>query len=558
MEHERALFRVYDRSLESLRLDQPYFPQPALRHVRPSTTCRAVEWGLLSFAVLLLTKLVVLHSAFVGEGTCLHDDLVLLRQLRVSTAPPGPNRSALPASALPLLRHSDVLNLRLSDGPGSAPELRTLLDFVASNASAPQAVTFVSESGYEPDFRFSLNPPLLYLSDGFLHRHDVTMINLTLSTDCLTKGSRVLGALVGLVGWDTVIMNQVLVGVGEGGMLQSTRTQQVWSWSKAALTSASHRRTLVDACAFRVGVVFQSLLAFFFTSTVTSLMVRMLISSGVIVMFPLFFCLRRLGLNSLDMHILTLSYPWLGIPIDRLRQQRKPVSPMILAHAVRVVVLYSMYEACELAWSLWMYDKPIPDGLQLWLYGIVMVWEYYSMICLRAASAIYYLPRFTLVYFLFFHFYLYGFTYGFFEPALLLTSVLTLHAMVFCLVHMEVPASTRLEVSYDTPRALFSTLPWNAWSASLPPSWTLFLPLNERAQTIYEQQPGAGGGGNAGPGGGEPDSSSSEEEEPGTLVEMADVAGAGSGSSDSGSSGEECEDVEMGALLHTRHRRRNR
>jgi hypothetical protein len=32
---------------------------------------------------------------------------------------------------------------------------------------------------------------------------------------------------------------------------------------------------------------------------------------------------------------------------------------------VRVVVLYSMYEACQIAWSLWLYDKPLPDGMQL-------------------------------------------------------------------------------------------------------------------------------------------------------------------------------------------------
>ena len=105
------------------------------------------------------------------------------------------------------------------------------------------------------------------------------------------------------------------------------------------------------------------------------------------------------------MQILTMSYPWLGIPVDRLRQQNKPITPLIVAHLVRVLVLYSMYEACQLAWGVWLYDKPVPAGLQLWVYGIVMIWEYYSMIYLRCIAAIYYLPKFTLLYFLIFHFY---------------------------------------------------------------------------------------------------------------------------------------------------------
>eukprot|EP00620_Florenciella_sp_RCC1587_P005683 CAMPEP_0182589682 /NCGR_PEP_ID=MMETSP1324-20130603/70086_1 /TAXON_ID=236786 /ORGANISM="Florenciella sp., Strain RCC1587" /LENGTH=80 /DNA_ID=CAMNT_0024806843 /DNA_START=114 /DNA_END=353 /DNA_ORIENTATION=- len=75
-----------------------------------------------------------------------------------------------------------------------------------------------------------------------------------------------------------------------------------------------------------------------------------------------------------------------------------------------------------------------------------------------------------------------------------------IHSMLFCLYHLELPASERLEVSYDTPRALFTTLPWPAWEASLPPSWTLFLPLNARHRNIYEEDENGnviGGGGAA-------------------------------------------------------------
>lgn len=74
---------------------------------------------------------------------------------------------------------------------------------------------------------------------------------------------------------------------------------------------------------------------------------------------------QALGYRDLDLHILTLSYPWLGLPVELLRRQRKPAAGLLAAHGLRVVVLYSMYEACQVAWSLWIYDKPIPDGMQV-------------------------------------------------------------------------------------------------------------------------------------------------------------------------------------------------
>ena len=75
MEYERALFRVYDRTLDSMRNDQPYFYSERLQSVRPSTVCRAVEYGLLVFTFVLIGMLFVLHGAFVGNGECLHNEL---------------------------------------------------------------------------------------------------------------------------------------------------------------------------------------------------------------------------------------------------------------------------------------------------------------------------------------------------------------------------------------------------------------------------------------------------------------------------------------------------
>lgn len=110
-------------------------------------------------------------------------------------------------------------------------------------------------------------------------------------------------------------------------------------------------------------------------------------------------------------------------------------------------------QACQLAWSLWLYDKPLPNGLQLEVYALVMVWEYFSMIYLRSAAGIYYLPKFTLLYFAFFHIYFYGCPYGFFGVALLIVYTLVAHGLVATVLRFELPASERLDVTWENTRA---------------------------------------------------------------------------------------------------------
>lgn len=58
-----------------------------------------------------------------------------------------------------------------------------------------------------------------------------------------------------------------------------------------------------------------------------------------------------------------------------------------------------------------------------------------------------------------------------------------------------------MKITFENPRAYFVELPWQAWQASLPPSWTLFMPLNARRRNIYDEAPAANTGATGGGGG---------------------------------------------------------
>lgn len=69
----------------------------------------------------------------------------------------------------------------------------------------------------------------------------------------------------------------------------------------------------------------------------------------------------------------------------------------------------------------------------MWIFGIMMLWEYYSMIYVRSTGSIQLFPRASLALFLVYHFYYFSFPSGF--------HVLALVSMFFFLMTLMVSAS---------------------------------------------------------------------------------------------------------------------
>lgn len=74
-------------------------------------------------------------------------------------------------------------------------------------------------------------------------------------------------------------------------------------WSAGTKRSSSVFVRIMSAVAFKVQVVLRSLIAFVLMSTVTAMTVRTLLSSGVVIMFPMVMLMERMGLQGVDMHV---------------------------------------------------------------------------------------------------------------------------------------------------------------------------------------------------------------------------------------------------------------
>ena len=84
--------------------------------------------------------------------------------------------------------------------------------------------------------------------------------------------------------------------------LNEKKTGGEWMWSQDT-KPASGLVHVFTTVAFKCQVLLRSLMAFVLMSTVTAMTVRTLLSSGVVIMFPMVMLMERMGLQGVDMHV---------------------------------------------------------------------------------------------------------------------------------------------------------------------------------------------------------------------------------------------------------------
>ena len=99
-----------------------------------------------------------------------------------------------------------------------------------------------------------------------------------------------------------------------------------------------------------------------------------------------------------------------------------------------------------------------PSQRELWLFAIMMLWEYYSMIYIRSANSILLFPRASLALFLLYHFYLFSHPSGFHLLALLVLFLFLTALMIYCVRKFEFEAYHRGLVNIDQPRGRLTPL----------------------------------------------------------------------------------------------------
>ena len=243
----------------------------------------------------------------------------------------------------------------------------------------------------------------MYLDTKIVNWYNISIVNVTLSERCLSTGTddgqyatfytKWAQFFSQIFGMDTLLVNQFMYSIktSEGdyrdGYVQNVESKERWSYSSTQLKSADEGKVgFITWCFDRIWVIVISCISFFLVTNITAFIVRLLATSGVMIMFPIIAGLRVYGAAGIDPRVLDFSYPWVGRARNAIRQQGiHPFKHFITAHLGKLFLVYTMYESCQVAWSSSLYEKSTPVNLPLWIFGNTMVYEYFSMIFVRSA-----------------------------------------------------------------------------------------------------------------------------------------------------------------------------
>jgi hypothetical protein len=538
MEFEKAIFRVYEKSIEGLVNDEEQRNDAGDTSVFSSfkNPCRIFELLTFSLGCFFLFCLILLHSSYVGNTGCLPAALTVYNTTtKQSSIPQYSKDTILLINIDPVYmkdkgfggstsldddltddyskkdsssshQHNSLVSMSLSSISNSffnnnqrptcytpfecyeaknsistlftsglskffnlyslesdllpqKQNLRNLLKSVApfnSNSTSSSNTSNDHSIYYQTfDYVLTFDWAVTILDNDILAKYRFEVVNITLDGyGCF--GSSTAEAFLPLGGLDHAVLNNIIYTLKQDGYL-FTRYGDLYHWT---MNEFSPYSTGFQWMSYKFNVLWSSLLSYFLLSTTTALLVRVLISSGVVFIFPLFWLFRSIGLQGISMRIIAISYPWIGIPLQLIQHRNQSVWPFLIAHSLRVIIYYLLYIAAQSVYLKWLYYGTTFNQGILWLYAVMMIWEYFSLIYIRALGSIVLFPRASLAFFLIFHFYYYSFPAGFHVLALLCIFVFMMALMAYCVRVYEVKAYRQGLVNVDQPRLvkLFSAL----------------------------------------------------------------------------------------------------
>ena len=301
MEYERALFRVYESCLDGLR---------------PSTTentfktCLIIEKLILICLFLFLLILCYLHFLFVNSQGCLPlelmkysnsysnvtsfnftNDQIIQLTINSNLFFSDSSFSSLNVKTKEEEEEEEIeINKRILQSSFLYNKTNSSLSFIPSlnhtNITIPSSSSSNSTISSPikqriPDYEFTKSIHILQLSKEIREKHSFQIINLTFSSQCL--GTIFQQNLIPFGGIDIVILNNFISTFPLEGAFKS-KDGEIFTWKDRK----NINKTFFSWITLKFIILTKSLFSFFILSTTTALLVRILISSGVVLLLPLF------------------------------------------------------------------------------------------------------------------------------------------------------------------------------------------------------------------------------------------------------------------------------
>lgn len=476
MEFERALFRIHQRTLNSETVRKGRI---LLERILPPALA-ALALGLAG-----------LHGSYVGQAHCLPD---AFRRAGFWNATSG--QAYLPEDVLlylTLVEGEDLLSgltLRMPEATPPASASLTgarnlsLMDVPAGRAS----VQSVDPAKIFGTYRFALDRELVQMKKSVFSSHNFETLNISLPESCLAQSWLLADALRFFDLYDGIVINELAYGLRSHGFLERLENGEdveAWAWTSSQVESASplEGRSLAESSIRKVLILFSSITSFLLISAVTGFFIRVAVNGSAVLMFPMAMAAQSFGANSgrLSMHVLSRSFPWIGIHVEVLRRGARPLWPLFRSHLFFLFVQSFSYLSCNLAWRFILYRKSSPEGFEERIFSLCSMIELFNLIFVRSTASAELYPKVAAACMVYLHFYIYTAFYPFHGLAFATCAGASIYAMMYCLNHFEEPALRADPFSNNTPtnahpRALYLPILSPSWTIESAPLWTMFYP----------------------------------------------------------------------------------
>jgi len=451
MEFERALYRIYDRTVH----------HDSLLLCTKVTAYISISCGLVTLLVL-----VACHLAYVDVGTHLAEAIShqLLDDCTNYT-------SAEFNLTLPLSQ----------DGKGYTGAKLFKEDLYG--------LRVISDSGwfcsFNETYEFTLSPHVLLLPGDIWDRKQFARYNLTIRAKDLMPF-----LYCPVIEWtgelDTIILNQLaVVFAEEEGIMRNVNTEELWSWRKREIAGYQEERFNV---LWAVLKLIRGLFLFFIVSSISALVCRLAIIGSAGLIMSLDSCLRLFNASHAPRMMLYYSFPWIGQPAYALQQSGRSPTPVISSFVYMLLTLYFMYACCYLMWTPMIFGHVFPKGIDDDFYTFVSFVEFFSLIYVRTKESVVFFPRVTGLFILVFFMYRFNHFYGFLNLAFKAMVFLTIAAVALTLRLYESKAIDPLlpnsddSLSSDNVRQVYHAVFSRSTGGELPELWSLFYPVSTRDQ----------------------------------------------------------------------------
>lgn len=293
-EFERAVFRVYENTIDGVNFDG----------IHTNITTKLIKIAEILFRFLALFSffiMIFLHIRFVGDHklNCIPDLLAEQNEIMASSGLGyGSNVSDSGGGQNVFFNFTDdyILHLNVYRPEDEIQNMKV----VQVNGSDEYVLV-----RKKPDFEYAKSSAVLSLNSEIQKKFYV--VNLTIPhEECFGKYPLIGGSIYGLVayfdGVGTVLMNDLMYASKSEGVLKKyTGDRARWSSNdfhdddKDDMYRSSMMSFLFTVNEFgwlKIGILFKTALAFFLLSTSTAMLIRILLSSGVIILYPILLVLE--------------------------------------------------------------------------------------------------------------------------------------------------------------------------------------------------------------------------------------------------------------------------